>query len=157
MSFFQKCTPEKIVKFFSLTVIMFKCVEFVWNLPNLTLYKYVTFIIYLFFYYYISWSYQMLLNQDSITTFVLVAKCFKLHKHLQKVILLLDNFPLTSCSFCLAKEGTRLGAILSKFSSCLFTNLSFFICIFPLSYKPTSLFYYPFNTQIFSLFNCIPN
>ena len=28
---------------------MFKCVEFVWNLPNLTLYKYVTFIIYFFF------------------------------------------------------------------------------------------------------------
>lgn len=146
---------------------MFKCVEFVWNLPNLTLNKYVTFIIFFFFFYYcVSWSYQMLFNQDSITTCVLVAKCFKLHKHLGKVILLSGKFPLYSCSFYLAKEGTRLWSnpviifqlslsFFKQFSNCL--NLSFFRCIFPPSYKPASLFFNPFSTQLFSLFHYIPN
>lgn len=82
----------------------------------------------------------MLLNQDSITTFVLVATCFKLHKHLGKVILLLDNFPLTSCSFCLAKEGTRLWSNPIIIFQLFIHKFKFFRCIFPPSYKPTSLF-----------------
>lgn len=67
----------------------------------------------------------MLLNQDSITTFVLVAMCLNCISIWEKSFSCWTIFLLLLAHFVLLKRGPGSGAILSRFSNCLFTNLSF--------------------------------